>query len=107
EALFSGLKGKNVGLGKIDDMNVIPDAGAVRRWVIGSVNLTSLRLTQRDFEHVGNQVRFYAVMLTELHGGSCRIEITKGNKLQPVDLLVPAQHALEDKFRFPVRIDRS
>ena len=43
-------------------MNVIANAGAIRRGVIGAVNLAMRRLAERNFEDVGNEMRFDAVM---------------------------------------------
>ena len=79
----------------IDHVNVIADAGAVRGWVIGSINLTMRRLAEGHFEHVGNKVGFNLVMFAEFLAGAGRIEIAEGDEFEAVNRLIPVEHSLE------------
>ena len=40
---------------KIEDVNVIANAGAIRRLVIGAVNFDVRLLAERDLQHVRNE----------------------------------------------------
>ena len=48
---------QNVRPRKIDNVDVVANAGAVRGLIIGAVNFHVRFLTERDFEHVWNQMR--------------------------------------------------
>src|SRR5438552_12534658 len=48
-----------------------------------------------------------AMVFTKFFRSSGRVEISKGNKFQSMDLAVPPQNFFEGQFRFPIRIERS
>ena len=79
-------------------MDVVADAGAIRRWIISAKNLAVLRLAERNFEHVRNEVRFDAMILTELSTRASGVEITERNEFEPVNLLIPVQHFFEHEL---------
>ena len=92
---------------QIKDMDVVPDACAVRRLVIGAVNFHRLFLSERHLQNVRDEVRLDPVVLAELFRGARRVEIAQGGEAQPVDLVIPAQDLLEHQLRLPVGIDRT
>ncbi|MDB6065451.1 MAG: hypothetical protein JWR26_1659, partial [Pedosphaera sp.] len=49
KALFAGGQGEHVGLGEVDDVDVIADAGAVGRGVVGAVDVAVGGLAEGDF----------------------------------------------------------
>ena len=57
---------QNVRQRKIDNVDVIANAGAVRRLIIGAVNFHVRLLAERDFEHIRNQMRFDPMVLAEI-----------------------------------------
>ena len=91
---------------KIENVNVIADARAVRRFVIGAVNLDVRFLAERDFQDIRNEMRLEAVIFAKFCRGAGSVEITQRDETQPVNLVVPAQDFFEDQFRFAVWIDR-
>ncbi len=96
-----------MGLREIEDVDVIADAGAVRRLVIGAEDRDMLLLAERDFQDVRNEVRFDAVILAEFFGGASGVEVAQRHVAQAVDFVVPAEHFLEHQLRFAVGIDRA
>src|SRR5438128_8657153 len=92
-------------VGQIDDVDVIANAGAVRRVVISPENFDMLFLSQRDLEHVWNQMRFVAVILAEFFRCPGSIKIAERNKLETVNGIVPAENFLKGQFRFAIGID--
>jgi len=100
-----GFKRADVGVGEVDDMDIIADAGAVGSRVVGAEDQDVFGLPEGDAEDVGNEVGFDAVMFAEALGGTGGIEVTEGDKLESVDGLEPGEHSLEEEFGFAVRID--
>src|SRR5437868_13749846 len=87
-------------------MNVIPNAGAVGRVVVGPINFDVGLLAERDSEDIRNQMGLDPVLFSEFLRGAGSVEITQRNKSQAVDLSVPTQDFFEGEFGFAVRIDR-
>ena len=104
---FFGLHREDVGLGKVENMNVVADAGAVRRGVIGAENIHRLALAEGDFKDVRDEVRFDAVVFAELFGGSRRVKIALGDKGELMNLAIPAEDRFEHEFGLAVGIDRT
>ena len=65
EFTFRRVEREDVRPGKIDNVNVIADAGAIRRVVIGPVNFDVRLLAERNFEHVRNEMGFDAMVFAE------------------------------------------
>ena len=74
---------QNVRLREIDDVDVVANAGAVRRFVIGAVHLDVLLLPKRDFEHVRNQVSLAAMILPVFFRGAGGVEIAQRDEFKP------------------------
>ena len=87
-----------MGMGKIDNVDVIANARAIRRLVIGSENLDMLFFPQCNLEHVWNQMRLTPVIFAELFRCAGGVEITKRNKPEPVNGIVPAENFLEGQL---------
>ena len=64
-------------------------------------------LAERDLQHVRNQMRLDAMMFAEFFARAGGVEITEGDELQFVNLLIPDEHFLEHQLGFAVRIDRA
>ena len=96
-----------MGVGEIQNVDVVPDAGAVRRLVVRPVDFDRLLLTQRDFEHIGNKMRFDPVVLAEFLRSAGRVEIPQSGEAESVDLVIPPQDLLEHQLRLTVGIDRA
>src|SRR4029434_2956549 len=97
---------EHVRLSEIDDVDVIADARAVRRLIVGAVNLDVFLLAKRDLEDVGDEVRLNAMIFAETLGGAGGVEVTERDEFEAVNLVVPAQDFLEHQLRLAVRIDR-
>ncbi len=92
-------------LRQVQNVNIIPNARAVRRRIIRPENLTVVLLAEGHFEHVGNEMRFDPVMLAKFFARPRSVEVAEGDKLQTVNLLVPPQNFLEHQLGFAVGID--
>ena len=103
---FARLEREDVRLGEIDDVNVVADAGAVRRGVVGTENPTLLLLAKRNAQHVGDEVRLDPAMFTKLLAATGGVEVAECHELESVQLVVPFEDRLEHQLAFAVRVDR-
>ena len=87
-----GFERQDVRLREIDDVDVIANAGAVGRRIIGAVNFALRRLAERDFEHVRDQMRFDAMMFAKFLARAGGVEITERDEFQSVNLVIPFEH---------------
>ena len=62
---------------KIDNVDVVANARTVGRLIIGAENFYVRLLTERDFEHVGNQMCLKPVIFPKFAGRSGGVEITQ------------------------------
>ena len=69
EALLAGLKAEDVSLGKIDDVNVIPDASAIRSGIVGAEDFAFVFFAESDHENVRDEMCLDAMMLAKARGG--------------------------------------
>ncbi len=97
-ALTQRIENKNVRAGKIADMNVIADACAVWRGIVGTEDGDVLALSQRHLQRERNQVRLGHVILAKITGSSRSVEITEAGIPQSVDAVKPGQHLLHEQF---------
>src|SRR5438876_1965117 len=107
ETLSSVRQGEDVRLGEVNDVNVVANASAIRRGVIGAEDVALRRLAEDGLEHVGNQMRLDSVVFAEALARTRRVEVTERDELQTVNSLIPLQHLFEHQLRLAVRIDRA
>jgi len=80
EEVGSGLRefreGRDVSAGQIVDMNVVPEAGAIRRRIVFSKNRHGLPASGRGVNHQRDEVGFRIVILADgtIFGRACGIE---------------------------------
>jgi len=106
EGTLLGVERENMGLGEIDNMDVVPDTAAVWRRVIRPVDLNRLFLGQGDLEHIRDEMRLDPVILSEGLARAGCIEIPQGHEGDAVEFAIPAEHLLEHELRLAVGIDR-
>src|SRR5205085_8633956 len=107
EVTLRGLQRQNMRAGEIQDVDVVADASAVRRIVIRAVNFHVRVFSERDLQHVRDEVSLNAMFFAEIFRGARGVEITQRDEAELVNLVVPAQDFFESQLRFTVRIDRT
>ena len=105
--LLLAFQGPDMRLRQIHDMDVIPDTRPVRRRIIPPEHRHFVQLTQRNLQHIRDQMGLRIVILPELLRRARRIEITQENRLQSSPLPAPRQHLLKLQLGLPVRIRRT
>src|SRR5688572_14529139 len=83
-----------MGLGQIDDVNVIADASAVRRGIVVAENLDFGSLP-RGLEHTWDEMSFRLVILPALVGCTRGVEVSQRRVGEMFQARVPCQNTLE------------
>src|ERR1019366_6511369 len=107
EAVPARRQAEDVRLGQVEDVDVIADAGAVGRGVVGAVDFAMRLPAQGDLQHVRDEMRLDAMVLAEPDARAGGVEVAACDELQPVSPLIPQEHFLEHQFRFAIRVDRA
>src|ERR1035438_2807066 len=92
-------------LRQVEDMNIIPDAGAIGRGIIRAINFAVRLLSERHLQDVWDKMRLDAVMLAESFAGAGGVEVAERDELQSVNPLIPLQHLLEHQLGLAIRVD--
>jgi hypothetical protein len=98
-------EGEDVGLGEVDDVDIVADAGAVRGLVVGAVDFDVRFLAEGDLDDVRDEVGLAAVVFAISDGGAGGVEVAEGDEFEAVDFVVPAKDFLEEEFRLAVGVD--
>ena len=90
-------------LSQIIDMNVVANASAVRRWIIGAEDLQLRALSCRGSQRQRNQMGFGIVRFTDFAAliRPCGVEIAQTGKAQSVRIVVTLQSVLKKSFDTP------
>src|SRR6202521_4918458 len=99
------LKGADVGIGDIEHVDVVADAGAVRRGVVRAEDIDVRQPTAGGIENPGNEMSLHAMMLAALLGGSGSIEIAEAHVFEPCVELVIGQNLFEYELGFSIGVD--
>src|SRR6266702_4338415 len=100
------LEGAGVGISDIEHMDVVAEAGSVRRGVIRAEDVDMRQATSSGIENPWNDVSFHAMMLAAFLGRSGGVEIAKGHILEPGVDLVIGQNLFEHELGFSIGVDR-
>src|SRR5581483_7934588 len=94
-------------LSEVVHMNIIPNAGTVRRVVVSAVNLQRISAVG-GCERQGNQVGLWIVELADFAAfiRARGIEVTKRDVAQGVGPVIGFKSILEEQLAGAVRIDR-
>ena len=89
-------------------MNVIANAGAIRRWIILTKNRNAGPLPQRDLQSKRDQTSLRVMILANVAIRTCPrcVEITQRSVSNSVGIRVIRKHAFDDKLGKTIRIDR-
>lgn len=102
---FEGFESAEVGIGDIEDVNVVADAGAVGRRVIEAENFELGDIAESGVENAGNEMGFGAMVLAALGGGAGGVEIAENGVLQSGVGAIVGKDFLEAELGFAVGID--
>src|SRR2546421_8291272 len=99
------LKSTDVRIGDIEHVDVIADAGSVRRGIVSAEDVDMRQTTAGGIENPGNEMSFHAMMLAAFLGGSGSVEITEGHIFESGVDLVIRQNLFEYELGLTIRID--
>src|SRR6267143_3551346 len=99
------LKSADVGIGDIEHVDVIADAGSVRRGIVRAEDIDLGQSTAGGIENPRNEMSFHAMMLAAFLGGSGSVEIAEAHVFESGVDLVIRQNLFEHKLGFTIGID--
>src|SRR6266480_1081684 len=99
------LKSTDVGIGNIEHVDVIADAGSVQRGVVRAEDVDMRQTTASGIENPGNEMSFHAMMLAALLGGSGSVEIAEAHVFESGVDLVIRENLFEYELGLTIRID--
>src|SRR6267143_4273950 len=99
------LKSTDVRIGDIEYVDVIADAGSVRRGIVSAEDVDMRQSTASGIENPGNEMSFHAMMLAAFLGGSGSVEIAEAHVFESGVDLVIRQNLFEYELGFTIRID--
>src|SRR5437016_2434535 len=99
------LKSTDVGIGDIEHVDIVAEAGSVRRGIVSAEDVDMRQSTTGGIENPGNEMSFHAMMLAALLGGSGSVEIAEAHVFESGVDLVIRQNLFEYELGFTIRID--
>src|SRR4051812_40847542 len=92
---------------QIRNVNVVADAGAVRRRVIRAKNRDIASSPKSCIEYQRNEMSLHCMIFTDVAARvcACSIEVSQRQVLETVLVVRPLQRVLELQFGFSVRAD--
>src|SRR5260370_5636783 len=100
------LKRADMGIGDIEDVDVIADAGSVGRGVVSTKDIDVRQCTSGGIKNARNEMSFHAMMFAALLGGAGSVEIAEADVIESSVELVIGENLFERKLGFSVLIDR-
>ena len=102
------LQPQHVGIGQITDMDVVADAGAIRRRIVIPEDLQIGTLAAHHIEHQRDQMGFRLMVLAQITGriSTGRIEIAEDHARQAIGATEIVQQLLHHPLAAPIGIDR-
>lgn len=102
---FYGFECADVGIGDIQDVNVVANAGAVGSGVIGAEDFEVWNNTQSSVENFRNEVGFDAMGFAALGGCAGGVEITECDEMETGVSAIVGEDFLEAELGLAVGID--
>ena len=101
------VEGADVGFREVLDVDVVADAGAIRRGVVGAENGDVRGLAGDGHEGAGDDMAFGRVVLADqsVGGAATGIEITEDDMLDAEGLVTVAQDLFQHEFAAAVGVD--
>ena len=78
-----------MGLGEVNDVNIIPNARTVRCWIISAIDFYEWTLFERNLQNNRDEVRLMIMVFPELAAGAGSIEIPQTDILDAKQSIVP------------------
>src|SRR5207302_466373 len=99
------LESADMGIGNIEHVDVIADAGSVGSGIIRAEDIDMGQATSGGIENSGNEMCFHAMIFAALPGSSGGVEIAEAHVFEPGVELVIGKNLFENELGFSVWID--
>src|ERR1700722_6934371 len=91
-------------LGQVRNVNVVPDAGAVRGGVVLAKDLDVLSPAESDVKNKRDQVRLRLVRLSPAGNRARHVEIAQAGITEAMNTVHPGEHLLHQELRLSVGV---
>jgi hypothetical protein len=102
---FDRFEDPEVGIGNVQDVDVVANAGAVGSGVVGAENIEIRNEAEGGFKNIGDEVSLDAVGFAALCGGASGVEIAERGVVETGICAIIGEDFFETEFRFAVGID--
>jgi len=102
---FYGFESAEVGIGDIEDVDVVADTGAVGGRVVRAEDFDVGNNALRGVENFWNEMGFDAMMFAAFGGSASGVEIAESGVLEAGVAAVVRENFFEAKFGFAVGVD--
>jgi len=102
---LDGFEGAKVGIGDVEDVDVVADASAIGSGIVGAENFKLRDEAEGGVENFGNEVGFDAMGFAAFSGGASSIEIAESGVVQAGVGAVVGEDFFETQLGFAVRVD--
>jgi hypothetical protein len=96
-----------VRLAQVDDVQVVPDRGAIGSRVVSAVDVDTRASPCRDGKQVGNEMGFRFVPLSMAPEGAADVEVAQACGCQTVCPARSGKHVVHGKLALSVGVDRN
>src|SRR5690606_18702088 len=106
-AWLEPLQRFEVRVAEIVDVDIVANAGAVRRWIVIAEDGDPLPLAQGYLQYDWNQVRLGRMVLADitLRAGPGGVEVPQGGKAEPIGMGIVVEHVFHHQLGKAIRID--
>lgn len=102
---FDGFEGAEMGIGDVQNVDVVADASAVGGRIVGAKDFELGNRAKGGVENFGDEVSFDAMGFAAQGGSASDIEIAEGGVMKAGVGAIVREDFLEAEFRFAVGID--
>jgi len=102
---FDGFECAEMGIGDVENVNVVSDAGAVGSGIVGTKNLDMRNDADGGVEDFGNEMGFDAMGFAAFGRGAGGVEIPKRSVVEAGIGAIVGKDLFKAQFGFAVRVD--
>ena len=102
---FDSFEGADVGIGDVQNVDIVTDASSVRRGVVRAENFELRNDAESGVEDFRNEMGFDTMAFAALHGGASGVEIAESGVMESVVGAIVGEDFFEAELGFAVGVD--
>ncbi|MCY1299451.1 hypothetical protein D9M70_489790 [compost metagenome] len=107
-AVIQIVDGRDMGVGKVGHVNVVANAGSIRRRIVVAEDVEPFDPAGRRHQGTRYEMRLGIVPFRELSFriGACGVEVAQRDGAEIIGARIVAKHQLDHQLRAPIGVDR-